>query len=197
MAMISALGQSSPRIARGRGRTMTKMVVVIRNIPHQIMPSGLTSLAHPPTSKRSLQMKPLTKFSRSNQGGHSLVELTIVVVILGVLAMMGVPSYQQVIERPKAAESFTYLAQIKATQERYNAVHGEYARRISDLDTTTPAPEHFSIGTLTSYDWQTQWELRLTRSGSSNGFGAYTITWNQDGFTRYRSSLAEELIPVF
>jgi|SaaInl4_150m_RNA_FD_contig_31_23779_length_1004_multi_4_in_0_out_0_2 prepilin-type N-terminal cleavage/methylation domain-containing protein len=148
------------------------------------------------TSKRSLQMKSLNKISRSNQGGFSLVELTIVVVILGVLAMMGVPRYQQVVERTKASEAFTYLAQIEATQERYNAVHGEYAQRISDLDTEIPTPNHFSIGTLTSYDWQTQWELRLTRSGPSSGFGNYTVTWNQDGFTRYRSSLAEELIPV-
>jgi len=160
----------------------------------------LTSLSHPPnkssTSKRSPQMKSLIKMSRSNQSGFSLVELTIVVVILGVLAMMGVPGYQEVAERTKATEAFTYLAQIEASQERYNAVHGEYAQRISDLDTEMPGPEHFSIGTLTSYDWQTQWELRLTRSGASSGFGNYTVTWNQDGFTRYRSSLTEELIPV-
>jgi len=141
-------------------------------------------------------MKTLINSGRSHQGGFSLVELTIVVVILGVLAMMGVPRYQQVVERAKAAEAFTYLAQIEAAQERHNAVKGVFATRVSDLDVDVPTPNHFNVGAFTSYDWQTQWELRLTRGGASSGFGNYTVTWNQDGFTRYRSSLAEELIPV-
>lgn len=141
-------------------------------------------------------MKTLINSGRSHQGGFSLVELTIVVVILGVLAMMGVPRYQQVVERAKAAEAFTFLAQVEAAQERHNAHTGKFAQRLHDLDTDIPMPNHFSVGTFTSFDWQTQWELRLTRNGASSGFGNYTVTWNQDGFTRYRSSLAEELIPV-
>ncbi|MBC8406129.1 MAG: prepilin-type N-terminal cleavage/methylation domain-containing protein [Planctomycetes bacterium] len=133
---------------------------------------------------------------KGNKGGFSLVELTIVVVILGVLAMMGVPRYQKVVERAKAAESFTYLAQIEGAQERHNARTGEYAKKLSQLDITISNPKHFKVGNFTSYNWQTQWELKLTRQGASSGFGAYSVTWNQDGFQRARSSVKNDLLPV-
>lgn len=141
-------------------------------------------------------MKAFKSLRHNGQAGFSLVELTIVVVILGVLAMMAVPRYQTAVERAKAAEAFNYLAQIEAGQERHNARTGEYAQALGSLDVKVPTPKHFSVGTFTSYDWQTQWELRLTRSGAFSGFGNYTVTWNQDGFERSRSSLAEDLIPV-
>ena len=140
-------------------------------------------------------MKTFTK-TPANKGGFSLVELTIVVVILGVLAMMGVPRYQKVVERAKAAEAFTYLAQIEGAQERHNARTGEYARYLSQLDTAIPAPKHFSVHNFTSYNLQTQWEMRLTRRGASSGFGAYSVTYNQDGFQRARSSIHTDLLPV-
>lgn len=140
-------------------------------------------------------MKSFSKATNS-KGGFSLVELTIVVVILGVLAMMGVPRYQKVVERAKAAEAFTYLAHIEAAQERHNATTGTYARYLRQLDITGPAPKHFRVGGFTSYNWETQWELKLTRQGASSGFGAYSVTWNQDGFQRYRSSIHTDLLPV-
>ncbi len=133
---------------------------------------------------------------KAGKGGFSLVELTIVVVILGVLAMMGVPRYQKVVERAKAAEAFTYLAQIEGAQERHNARTGQYATTLSKLDISMKNPNHFSVGGFTSYNWQTQWEMRLTRRGASSGFGAYTVTWNQDGFQRARSSIHTDLLPV-
>ncbi len=141
-------------------------------------------------------MKTFKQSPAQGTAGFSLVELTIVVVILGVLSMMAVPRYQTAVERAKGAEAFNYLAQIGAGQERHNARTGEYAQAIAQLDVKVPTPKHFSVGTFTSYDWQTQWELRLTRSGASSGFGNYTVTWNQDGFERSRSSIAKDLIPV-
>ena len=140
-------------------------------------------------------MKTFSKI-QTNKGGFSLVELTIVVVILGLLAMMGVPRYQKVVERSKAAESFAYLAQIEGAQERHSARTGEYAKKLNQLDITISNPKHFSVGGFTSYNWQTQWELKLTRQGASSGFGAYTVTWNQDGFQRYRSSIHTDLLPA-
>lgn len=136
------------------------------------------------------------KAIKNSKAGFSLVELTIVVVILGVLAMMAVPRYQTAVERTKASEAFAYLAQVEGAQERYNARKGEYAKKLSDLDISIDAPEFFSVGNFTSYNWQTKWELKLTRKGASSGFGAYTVTWNEDGFARSRSSLDDELIPV-
>jgi prepilin-type N-terminal cleavage/methylation domain-containing protein len=141
-------------------------------------------------------MKTFKNAAGSQQAGFSLVELTIVVVILGVLAMMAVPRYQTAVERAKGSEAFTYLAQIEGAQERHNARTGEYAQQLGRLDIKIKKPAHFTVGNFTSYNWQTQWELRLTRQGASSGFGAYTVTWNQDGFVRSRSSIHTDLIPV-
>jgi len=141
-------------------------------------------------------MKTFKQSPAQGTAGFSLVELTIVVVILGVLSMMAVPRYQTAVERAKAAESFTYLAQIQGAQERHNARTGEYAKKMNQLDIKMGAPNHFKVGKFTSYNWQTQWELRLTRQGASFGFGAYTVCWNQNGFTRGRSSIKTDLLPV-
>jgi type IV pilus assembly protein PilE len=132
---------------------------------------------------------------KSGKAGFSLVELTIVVVILSVLAMMGVPRYQKVVERAKAAEAFTYLAQIGGAQERHNARTGQYAKAMSQLETSVSRPSHFKVGSITSYNWQTQWELRVTRN-SPSGFGAYSVTWDQNGFQRARSSINADLLPT-
>ena len=63
-------------------------------------------------------MKTYKQTPAQGSAGFSLVELTIVVVILGVLSMMAVPRYQTAVERAKAAEAFTYLSQIEGAQER-------------------------------------------------------------------------------
>ena len=133
---------------------------------------------------------------KAGKGGFSLVELTIVTAILAVLAMMGVPRYQKVVERAKSAEAFIFLAQIEGAQERYNARTGEYAQSLGALGVTIPNLKHFSVGSFSSYDWQTQWEIKVSRLGAANGLGNYTVCWNQDGFQRSRSSITTELLHV-
>jgi prepilin-type N-terminal cleavage/methylation domain-containing protein len=140
----------------------------------------------------------MKRFHNAPKGnsGFSLVELTIVVVILGVLSMMAVPRYQTAVERAKGAEAFTYMAQVAGAQERYNARSGQYANSLSKLDIKMTTPKHFSVGSFTSYDWQSKWELKLTRKGASSGFGNYTVCFDQNGFNRGRSSMKTDLIPV-
>ncbi len=129
------------------------------------------------------------------QAGFSLVELTIVVVILGVLATFAVPRFMSSVERTKASESFSYLAQVESAQARYNAEKGIYATSVSDLDISIPAPEFFTPSSPTSSDWETKWEMKLTRNGASSGYGRYTVVFDQDGFNRSASSIPDALAP--
>ena len=58
--------------------------------------------------------------------GFTLVELMIVVVIVGILASVGYPSYQEYLRRAKRAEGRNMLVQIAAEQERYYSDNNEY-----------------------------------------------------------------------
>ena len=116
--------------------------------------------------------------------GFSLVELSVVVIIIGVLAAFGVPRLLQSVERSKASESFKYLASVRSAQERFQARQGTYAADLTLLDITQTAPTYFTVGVVSAVGTgglETTWQLTLTRAGSSSGYGAYTVTFNQDG----------------
>lgn len=135
------------------------------------------------------------KLITNKQSGFSLVELTIVVVILGVLATFAVPRFMSSVERTKASESFSYLANIESAQARYNAERGLYADSTSKLDIDLETPEFFDVSAPSSANWETQWEMKLTRNGASSGYGRYTVIFNQDGFNTTSSSIPSELAP--
>ena len=66
--------------------------------------------------------------------GFTLIELTVVIMIIGVLAAFAVPRFKASVERSKAAEAFNYLTSIQTAQERYHAKQSAYAANIADLD---------------------------------------------------------------
>jgi len=131
-----------------------------------------------------------------NKAGFSLVELTIVVVILGILATFAVPRFMSSVEKTKASEAFSYLAQIESAQARHNAEKGRYAWSLRDLDITVKSPEYFYISGPYSSNWETKWEMKLTRNGASSGFGRYTVVFDQDGFNVQKSSIPADLKPA-
>ncbi len=133
---------------------------------------------------------------RPARSGFSLVELTIVVVILGVLAMLAVPRYNTAVERSVAAEAFSYLAQVQQAQAGVNARNGAYAKKLSGLSIDLPSPRHFRVGVFTSSNWEKSWRLRLTRMAPSHGFGSYSVIWGQNGFDAARSTIPARLVPA-
>ena len=122
---------------------------------------------------------------RSISRGFTLVELAVVVVIIGVLAAFGVPRFLQSVERSKASEAFAYLSAVRTAQERYHAREGTYADVITQLDIQVPVPAYFVVGTIaagTSSSLEDSWTLSLTRDGASAGYGAYTVTYTDQGY---------------
>lgn len=128
--------------------------------------------------------------------GFSLVELTMVVVILGVLTMMAVPKYHQVTERSKATEAYVYLQHVAKAQATYEARNGQYATSVAKLQLGVELPKNFQVEQMSSLDWQQTWQLRLRRAGASQGYGTYTVTWSERGFVPERSSIAKEISPT-
>jgi prepilin-type N-terminal cleavage/methylation domain-containing protein len=124
--------------------------------------------------------------------GFTLVELAVVIVIIGVLAAFGVPRFIKSVERSKAAEAFAYSSAVRAAQERYHAREGTYGSLITDLDIKVSAPKYFTVGALAAggtASLEDSWTLTLTRVGASAGYGAYTVTFTEDGYDKVNSTI--------
>ena len=109
--------------------------------------------------------------------GFSLVALSVVVIIIGVLAAFGVPRILKSVKRSKASdaqtapsrretskmlesaersiatEAFRWLGSLRASQERYQARQGTFTATLTDLDvfsrTSWPdPPKYFTVGVV-------------------------------------------------
>src|SRR5690554_262503 len=82
----------------------------------------------------------------SNHKGFTLIELMIVVVIVGILSSIALPSYQQYVRKANRADGMSAIQMILDAQERYYADHIKYTTTLSDLGVTFSPPEgHYKI----------------------------------------------------
>jgi len=66
--------------------------------------------------------------------GFTLLELTVVVVIIGVLAALAIPQYMVTVERSRSAEGLLILDAVRQSQFRYYAQWGGYTDIENKLD---------------------------------------------------------------
>jgi type IV pilus assembly protein PilA len=67
-----------------------------------------------------------SKFNRSIQKGFTLIELMIVVAIIGILAAIAIPAYQDYLIRSQVSEGLTMAAASKASVSEYYANRGSW-----------------------------------------------------------------------
>ncbi|MBA1271852.1 type IV pilin protein [Stutzerimonas azotifigens] len=67
------------------------------------------------------------------QGGFTLIELMVVVAIIGILAAIAIPSYQDYVLRGNRTEGMALLSDAAARQERYYAQNNTYADTLAKL----------------------------------------------------------------
>ena len=125
---------------------------------------------------------------RQSIRGLTLIELLMVIVIVGVLAAIAIPTYSGYMTRARRAEAKTALEQVRAAQEMWRAEKGSYAiddgggTAVTKLRTTMGAPNT----TISNYyTWgftalsATAFTIRATATGSQATDGNLEI--NQDG----------------
>ncbi|MEQ6884377.1 pilin [Salicola sp. Rm-C-2C1-2] len=102
--------------------------------------------------------------TNQNQQGFTLIELMIVVAIIGILAAIAIPQYQDYTARTQASEACTLLSGLKTPIAEYIATNGN-------------APD-FGSGGFDKSDYTTSGEYVDDMSSSS---GVYTATMKGSG----------------
>lgn len=82
--------------------------------------------------------------------GFTLVELMIVVAIIGILAAMGYPAYQEYAKRSRRADAKAVLLQLQIAEEKYRASCPQYADGINATTYSCSGGSHNLVSTATS-----------------------------------------------
>ncbi len=81
---------------------------------------------------------------RRNVFGFTLIELMIVVVIIGILAAIGYPSYRQYVYKSRRSDAKTALLQIQLAEEKWRANNTSYTATLSNLGFTAVGGVYYS-----------------------------------------------------
>lgn len=111
--------------------------------------------------------------------GFSLIELMVVVVIIGILASIAIPAYQDYVRRGQIQDGTSTLAALRVRMEQFYQDNRTYAGAACGgaCGVPCPATQFFTYACATANAGQT-FVMTATGVGPLAGF---TYTINQDG----------------
>lgn len=105
-----------------------------------------------------------------NNKGFTLIEVMIVVAIIGILAAIAYPSYDEYVKRGNRTEGQAYLLDMAARQERYFSQNNEYADTVTKLGLSSNVSETgkytLTIGTNNGYTLTATQQFNDTKCGN-------------------------------
>lgn len=125
---------------------------------------------------------------RHRTSGFTLLELLVVVIIVGILATIAVPSFTRAMERARQSEAAAFLDTVKTAEEAYYQENQKYTPTFTLLMVDKPANDstkHYFRYTLTATD-TTFTASAIRKSGTDTGknpnySGPYTVSLNEQG----------------
>lgn len=112
----------------------------------------------------------------SSQKGFTLVEIMIVIAIIGILASIAIPSYQDYVTKAQLVDATNAMSSMRARLEQHFQDNRTYAT--SGTFTTPCASQTAGKFNITCAPSATTFTITATGTGNVSGF-VYTLT--QDG----------------
>ena len=123
----------------------------------------------------------------SKQHGFTLIELMITVAIVGILAAVALPAYNDYIRRGQIPEAFSNLSDLRTKMEQYYQDNRNYGSAAACADNAAAGAwngfvptgaKYFTYACVTS---NTQQSYTITATGSSGRATGHVYTINQNG----------------
>jgi type IV pilus assembly protein PilE len=116
--------------------------------------------------------------------GFTLIELLIAVAVIGILAAVAYPSYQDYVRRGNRSAAQTFMMTISQRQEQYLLTNRSYATTVAALSLTQP-PEtvgKYTFNISTTGTPPTGYVVSAAPQGSQAVAGKFgTLTLSSDG----------------